>query len=667
MSTEVRLERMKLTNFKGIRDLEVEFNGKPATVLGANESGKTTLVDAFTWALFGHDSTGSHNFKLKTYDESGQVIHHLDHEVELELTIDGENGQETLVLRRNKTEDWTQGRGDQDQEFRGHSTDYYINGAPYKKSEYEQRINAILDEETFSLITNPTYFAQNLHWEERRKKLLDMVEQPDFEDIVGRKPELEDLSSALGQHDFSKIENFERFLSDRIKEINKKLDKLPDRIDEARRNLPDESWKNLGELKRAKSEMKVMKKELESEIAQAKAGGRKAKIKDQIAEVEAAMNDIEGNYAGANEERKARIQEHIKSLDLDIEDLRRDQERLREDIEQKQERLEEARAKLKELQEDWDSWQEKSFSEDQKTCPTCGQTLPEDKIEQKRKDFNRKKANKMEDLAERGKAKKAQVEDLEKEIADMEAEVEELSHKITEKEEEREKVEEKQQNLPDPTKQAHEDERYQELKDKKQNLESKLENAEEPDLSEEKEKLAFYEEEIEKTEEDIAKLKAGEKAKDRVEELEAQRRELSQQVEHFERLQYLTEEYTRARLEMLQERINQMFEIVNWQLFEEQVNGGIKDVCYPTKDGVPFSALNGAGKIQAGLDIIRTLSEVYQTTAPIWIDQRESVATIPDVDAQVINLYHDPGQENLKIDVAAEQPREKVEHKPDTF
>ena len=660
MSTEVRLESMKLTNFKGIRDLEVEFNSKPATVRGQNESGKTSLVDAFTWALFGHDSTGSHKFKKwgKTWDENGEIIHHLDHEVVLRLAINSEGGQEELTLRRNYYEQWTKGSGE-NQEFRGHTTDYYINGAPQKKSDYERRINNILDEETFSLITNPTYFAQNLHWQERREKLLEMVEQPDIEEIIGRKPEVEKVLDEMEERNITKLSNFKDFLSDQIDELDEKIKKLPDRIDEARRNIQTRKATQ-EEFEQARAHLKAWKKELENEIAQAKAGGRKAKIKDQISEVETEMGNIEGDYAGANEERKARIREHSKKIEDEMGDLERKEEKLRGKIEDKQERLGEARGKLAQLQNKWDNWYEKSFEKDQKTCPTCGQELPPSQIEEKRKEFNREKSEKLESLEERGKAKKQQVEDLEKEIADTESEAEELHFKINEKIEEKEKVEQKRENLPDPTAQAHDDERWQELKAEKEQLQEKLENAGEPDLTAEEERVEELEEQIEQTEEEIAQIKASKKSENRVEELEARRRNLSADLENFERLEHLAEEYTRTRLKILQDRINSMFELANWTLFEEQVNGGIKDVCYPTYKGVPFSTLNGAGKIQVGLDIIKTLSAAYSTTAPIWIDQRESVATIPGMDAQVINLYHDPEQENLTVDVAAESTKEKA-------
>jgi len=84
-------------------------------------------------------------------------------------------------------------------------------------------------------------------------------------------------------------------------------------------------------------------------------------------------------------------------------------------------------------------------------------------------------------------------------------------------------------------------------------------------------------------------------------------------------------------------------------MFETQINGGIKNTCEAMVEGVPFSDLNNAMKINAGLEIIKALCEFYQVNAPIFIDNRESVTKLIDIDSQIINLVVSEQDKQLRI------------------
>jgi hypothetical protein len=89
--------------------------------------------------------------------------------------------------------------------------------------------------------------------------------------------------------------------------------------------------------------------------------------------------------------------------------------------------------------------------------------------------------------------------------------------------------------------------------------------------------------------------------------------------------------------------------LVSFKLFEIQLNGNEKEVCETLYNGVPFNDLNNAGKIQAGLDIIKTLSAHHNLYLPIFIDNRESVTWLPSTNSQLINLVVDPTAEKLEL------------------
>ena len=92
---------------------------------------------------------------------------------------------------------------------------------------------------------------------------------------------------------------------------------------------------------------------------------------------------------------------------------------------------------------------------------------------------------------------------------------------------------------------------------------------------------------------------------------------------------------------MVSKIVNEKFGIVNWKLFDKQVNGAIVECCECTIDGIGINKdLNNGHRIVAGLDIINTLSKLYGVTAPIFIDNAEAVNdfNIPKMDAQMILL-----------------------------
>ena len=69
------------------------------------------------------------------------------------------------------------------------------------------------------------------------------------------------------------------------------------------------------------------------------------------------------------------------------------------------------------------------------------------------------------------------------------------------------------------------------------------------------------------------------RAEARIAELMEEQKSLAQELEALENLQYLAEEFTRAKVEMIQEKINGQFTLARFKLFDEQINGGLTDAC----------------------------------------------------------------------------------------
>ena len=182
---DIRINRLILQNFKGIKNLVIDAGGESLTIYGDNATGKTTVFDAFTWLLFGKDSLGRSDFGIKTQDENGNTLHNLEHSAECEMMID----ENILTLKKVYAEKWTKKRGSSEAEFSGHETKYFVNEVPATKKEYEQKIASVIDETLFKVITNPLYFNEHLKWQDRRTILLNLCDNITDDEIIANNPE----------------------------------------------------------------------------------------------------------------------------------------------------------------------------------------------------------------------------------------------------------------------------------------------------------------------------------------------------------------------------------------------------------------------------------------------------------------------------------------------
>ena len=161
--------------------------------------------------------------------------------------------------------------------------------------------------------------------------------------------------------------------------------------------------------------------------------------------------------------------------------------------------------------------------------------------------------------------------------------------------------------------------------------------------------IAKIEDRIEELQKEELQIEANTRIDVRITELKGQERKLSAEYEKLEKELYLTEQFIRTKVAMLEDKINSKFKIAQWKLFDEQINEGLKECCVVTVDGVPYPSMNNAARIQSGIDIIKTLSEHYDKILPIWLDNAEAVTNIPDTKAQQIRLVVSLKDKTLRI------------------
>src|SRR5690606_30190993 len=135
-----------------------------------------------------------------------------------------------------------------------------------------------------------------------------------------------------------------------------------------------------------------------------------------------------------------------------------------------------------------------------------------------------------------------------------------------------------------------------------------------------------------------ARFEARESGLKRIEELKAEERRLAAEYEELEHQLYLTDEFIRTKVRLLEDKINSKFKMARFKLFNVLVNGGIEECCETTFNGVPYGNLNNGARLNIGLDIINTLAEHYGFSPPVWLDNAESVVNILPTKGQQIRL-----------------------------
>jgi hypothetical protein len=639
---------LSLKNFKGIKEFTLDTNGgKNTNIYGDNGTGKTTIFDAFTWLLFDKDSSDRSKFDIQPLDKQGNVIHMIDTEVEALLNIDGK----VIALKKILREKWVKRRGEAESELKGTETLYYINDVPVKQSEYKAYINDLIDESIFKMITNPLYFGLVLKWQDRRKVLLDMVGDVSDEDVVSSRNDLKELASLLNNTD---IETLKKSIVARKKKLNDDIKAIPYRIDELNNTIQEFDFEALEFRKKF---IQAAIDDIEAKLADS------SKIDEEVLKDKKRLYELQSELMKIEQEAKNEAYKEYEQLNKELQntliELNTEKSRLAQQqilIENAEKEIERLEKENEELRERWkeENKKELTFDESLFICPVCKRPFEEADIEAKKeemlKNFNFEKAETLKKITAQGKENNRKIEELKKKISEIN--IEEIEAKILILDKKVKDIKAKIDNFK-PVIDLNNNERYKEIKSEIEAIENKLSkqyiNTEKDEL---KKKLVELKKELEEVNSKLAYKEHNEKAKTRIEELKKQERELARQIAELERQEFLTEEFIKAKVELLQSKIDSKFKYVKFKMFDIQVNGGIAETCEPMVDGVTFSTnLNSGARINAGLDIINALCDYYNIQAPIFIDNKESITKLIVTKSQVISLIVSEQDKKLRVEV----------------
>ncbi|WP_110953065.1 AAA family ATPase [Anaerosinus massiliensis] len=657
----MKLLSLKLKNFKGIREFELITNGTNIDIFGDNATGKTTIFDALIWLLFNKDSQNRNDFEIKTLDQAGSAIHRLEHEVEGKFLIDGR----AVTLRKVYKEKWTRRRGQAIENFDGHTTDYFIDDVPLKtKREYDSFISNLVDEKVFKLLTNPLFFNENIEWGERRNIILEICGDVSADEVLEKNEMLVSLKQYLNEG--KSIADLKAMASAKQSKINAELKMIPVRISELQNSLQEVSTENVNEIK-LQADLGNARQLLESknqEILLAENGGAVTQFQIEIKQIDSQIQGLINNLNAVNNEKKEQLQEQFFNLNNKKNEL----SNLISSNEYKQNQLNDAIKKAEdtrnELLAEWNqiNCQEFLVAENTNdcTCGFCGQALPSEmieasreKVEKEREGFNLNKANRLQSINERGKNNSEKIADSNQQLAQLAGELAVLKSKLELVEKEISQISTELESVKNsivttsPAAGAlkrQQDEIRIKINDIQNTQVEVIEN-----LKSDRIKLQNN---IVALEGRLASFNQFQSVNKRIKELEEQQVKLAVEYEQLTQQIYLTEEFTKRKVDMLQERINSKFALARFKMFKENVtNDGIAECCETTFNGVSYKDLNNAAKINVGLDIIRTLAAYYKFEAPIFVDNAEAVTKLISLgDTQIIRLVVSEQDKVLRID-----------------
>jgi DNA repair exonuclease SbcCD ATPase subunit len=666
VSKQMNLLKLTLKNFKGIRNFTLEADGENISAFGDNATGKTTLFDAFVWLLFDKDSNNRKDFDIKTLDKNNNVLHGLEHEVEGVFDINSPSVGKQVTLRKVYAEKWTKKRGSVKQEFTGHTTNYFIDGVPVKKNEYEDMIASIIKEDVFKLLTSPSYFNEQLKKEDRRKVLMEVCGDITDEEVIASDKSLAKLPDILNGR---KLEDHKKVIAEKRKDINKELDKIPVRIDEVYQGLPDISDVDVDDIRSKISTLSMQKETKGQELSSIQSGGQIAEKQRELAQIETEIINIKNEHRQKNDDVISQKRQEFFRVKDGLDRVESDIARKEREIESNNQSIKRLEKRAEGLRSAWHAVNDRKFEFDQKeNCPSCGQFLPEESLVEARdkalSNFNRKKAQELEDIATQGKALKEEIENLKGYNVTLENGIKALREKAISIEKECENIQEEMESLKSQSTDITENDEYNAKLKEKEAIEHTIADlrADATDTTNSiKNEIGSIHEEIRTLEVSLARVdqyKAGQK---RIEELQLKEKDLAAEYEKLEEELYLTEQFIRTKVNLLEEKINSRFKYARFKLFETQVNGGLNEICETLYKGVPYSSgLNNAARINVGLDIINTLLDYYGFSAPIFVDNAEAVTQLIDTKAQVISLVVSEKDKQLRVEHEKTEVKEAV-------
>jgi hypothetical protein len=570
--------------------------------------------------------------------------------------VDGQS----VELRRVLSEDWVTPRGKAEPELKGNTTSYFYNGVPLKEGGYNVKIGAIISEDLFRMLTNPLYFPR-LGWQTQREMLLRIAGGVTLEEIASDRAEFSEL---LAQLSGKSLSEYKAEISARKKKLKEALDLIPARIDEVTRATPEAP--DFAALEEEKKEAQKELEKVEAALADAAESSRQEseaqlKVQTEINELERKRQKavFEFQQAEREEYNRENVEYHetktsYLTLKRETDSFLREIEHIRTGIQANCVKIADFESQLVAKREEYKDVNAGEFDPDDTFCLTCGQQYPEDKISTLKENFEERKGLLLQKINKEGMALAARKKELESRNEEMEKYIATLTEKVETNEPLLAQYSAKLAVQPVEFEEtlASDVPVYNviqmQIEGLRESLNARPATPDNAELTAKKQEAQTCLDEINRQ---LALKEVIDANNKRKVALLDEEKSLSQQKADLERQEFVADMLVKEQMNEVERRVNGKFNLVRFEMFARQINGGEKPDCIliSKSTGAKFLDTNSADKINIGLDIINTLCEFNAVSAPIFIDNRESVTKIPAIGSQIINLIVDASYKKLFI------------------
>lgn len=633
----IKLKSIHLVNFKSFRDRTVNFDDR-TTISGMNGLGKTTIFDGFMWALFGKDSKDRKKFDIKTLDNAGVAIPRIPHEVEVVLDVDGE----TVSIRRTYSEIWRKARNSASEEFSGHEEERFFNNVPLSVREFDEKVSSVIKEDLFRYVSDPLYFMSQKE-DAQRELLFRMAGGVPDAEIIAKNKAFSDLFSAMGS---KTIDEYEKEKKYDLSRIVKKKSELPARIDECKRMVSvSEDWDAVEKEVSEKVEelAKVDAALMDGKNAIDDALTKRSEVASKLSDAKIRRQNMALKLKESRANESAELKMQLRKAESEAEELAGKIDDCKKKIEICDKFGHELSKEREVLLEQYRSISAETFSNDgvNTTCPTCGRPYDDSEIALAESEmlerFNADKAARLAKNKEAGLKVRSEIDENNAKVAKLLSEMKEYEDSIPALNEKIDEIKVKLGNLEmsDEIPEGYFDALDAEIYALETNLSVAPSVTPDTELQARRDALNS---EIYALKGRLAKRDIIEINRQRIAELETQLHDLGNEEATIEGILFTIDEFSKARSRAISDNVNSMFRLVRFNLFDTLINGKEKEICEASMNGVPYSVLSNGEKIVAGLDVIRAVCKNAGISAPIFIDNSESVSGYPD------GLLEDMGQ-----------------------
>ncbi len=632
---KILFKTLKLQNFCGIRTGVFDFGEDLTVISGDNGRGKSTIGNAIMYTLFGTDTNGM-QLDIKTFDENHNIIKEIEHSSELVMLVDGNE----ISFKRVLTDKW---KGDKCT----NTFKYYVDGELTTAGDFSNEVDNIFQEDAFAWCICPNLFL-GMTWQNQRAFLQSLAGDISVEDITKGDEKYDYLVELLKQKDIDAILHH---LKHKRTEVQKELDAVPIRLAELDKALPPKQvWEDL---EKEKAYIKGVLVEIDNKIQQIRTGGADRVRLDGIRKkIEFAEKRKRMMEQGADKESTDSMTKHqsdvlnanaaFNKAESTIDNLKAVMSGYPTTEVQINAQIEECKKKVGDLNKRSDEIAKRTWEWDDKEgfCPHCGQALPLGDVQLLKQEsqnrFNSRKAEDMKELNNEFAKLQSAYTELNKELEKLNDDRQTTTNQLVKAHQALNDAEKHKAEVDADIPRTYEQiltskEEYQQVVKEIGELQAELdkpsENNEDNDkllqsLDEERKPLSDrYDEVLEL----LASKASYDNTMAHIEAAQKDKAIFQEQLDDIDDKLNITNEFYQLSCKALEDKVNQHFRFVKWSLFLPKLDGEKKPYCECYHNGVPYSRLNGAAKVNAGIDIARTIGQFYNVSVPVVLDECESV------------------------------------------